>query len=354
MTRTKILLATTLILLHPLRLTLAQECTPGARPMLPDRRYALLNDVLVQDKVTKLVWTRCLVGEHFEDGICKGPKRNQVNSWFDWSAANAEVMRWNKLDEKMKWRLPTIDELSTLVERTCKAPAINTHLFPGMSAWTFWSTTPFSINGDYQWVIDLSNGDIYTDLKESAFHNLLLVRGRTLRLDKEDSQPKKKIDRLAPWRDGIHDLDNSSLAKLQPFAEAAGQLPKDSGGQTDYVSALKEGLINPRSSVEGSAPMKIYPKPVFFKNTAQMPWVKFPHKVHSEWLACENCHDRIFAKKKVASKLSMERLYEGEACGVCHSKVAFSLNQCDRCHTEMHQRVPNNWREFVQKRSLRR
>jgi c(7)-type cytochrome triheme protein len=63
--------------------------------------------------------------------------------------------------------------------------------------------------------------------------------------------------------------------------------------------------------------------------------VLFSHKKHAVWNGCEVCHPEIFPNvKRGATKYSMLEIVNGEYCGVCHDKVAFSLRDCQRCHTQ--------------------
>ena len=54
-----------------------------------------------------------------------------------------------------------------------------------------------------------------------------------------------------------------------------------------------------------------------------MPDVVYPHKQHTEWLDCSNCHPAIFKPQKGANQISMAGILLGQQCGVCHGKVAF-------------------------------
>ena len=64
-----------------------------------------------------------------------------------------------------------------------------------------------------------------------------------------------------------------------------------------------------------------------------MPDVVYPHKQHTEWLDCSNCHPAIFKPQKGANQMSMAGILLGEGCGVCHGKVAFPVAECRRCHS---------------------
>ena len=61
----------------------------------------------------------------------------------------------------------------------------------------------------------------------------------------------------------------------------------------------------------------------------------YSHAKHTVWSGCEGCHPEIFVGvKKGLTKYSMEEIYQGKYCGVCHLKVAFPLLDCQRCHTK--------------------
>ena len=121
---------------------------------------------------------------------------------------------------------------------------------------------------------------------------------------------------------------------LQQPAEAFSSLPADARGKPDWVRALREGLVQPRSGVAGGAAMQVLELDVLMKNTAQMPYVRFPHGAHTQWLACTNCHDALFVPKAGANPTTMTRIFQGESCGVCHATVAFTaMFTCERCHS---------------------
>ena len=64
-----------------------------------------------------------------------------------------------------------------------------------------------------------------------------------------------------------------------------------------------------------------------------MPDVVYPHKQHTEWLDCSNCHPAIFVPQKGANQISMAAILLGQKCGVCHGKVAFPVSECRLCHS---------------------
>ena len=111
-------------------------------------------------------------------------------------------------------------------------------------------------------------------------------------------------------------------------------LPLDSGGNIDWIEAIKKKLISPRSSLHIPRPTKgeTTPPDVILSKTGSMPPVLFPHASHALWLECKNCHPSIFIAEKGANPISMNKIRAGQYCGKCHGKVSFPLSECNRCH----------------------
>lgn len=134
--------------------------------------------------------------------------------------------------------------------------------------------------------------------------------------------------------DRFYDRSNPDLHKLQKGAEMRAGLPLDKRGAIDWMGALRSGAIAPRASLDGKARPEVLNLDVILKNTKEMPYVKFPHNSHTEWLACSNCHDKLFVPKAGANPITMEKIFRGEYCGACHDRVAFITHYaCERCHS---------------------
>ncbi len=134
--------------------------------------------------------------------------------------------------------------------------------------------------------------------------------------------------------DGIHDPTAEAVNILQQPYEAMANFPRDNMGIIDWVKTLETGLIDPRKSLKENGEMFVVDFDIIFKRTRSMPNVRFPHKQHTEWLTCANCHPAIFIPQKGANPISMSAIIQGNYCGVCHGKVAFppTMN-CGRCHS---------------------
>jgi c(7)-type cytochrome triheme protein len=145
----------------------------------------------------------------------------------------------------------------------------------------------------------------------------------------------------APWlpleKDGLHDPRNPGIRELQQPADALRPLPRDTAGNlVRWVQALESGAINPRTNILPETKVRVLDQDIIVSKFGSMPAVKFPHRQHTLWLDCSNCHPYPFVEKAGANKLSMQAILNGEQCGLCHGAVAFPLTECNRCHS-----VPN-------------
>jgi c(7)-type cytochrome triheme protein len=134
--------------------------------------------------------------------------------------------------------------------------------------------------------------------------------------------------------DGIHDPDNPAIKVLQQPGDAMSSLPRDTvGNLVRWVKALDQGYIQPRANIESGTEIHTLDLDVVMKGTGDAPWVVFPHRPHTEWLDCTNCHNGLFATKAGATPVTMLAILSGEYCGRCHGAVSFPLTECARCHS---------------------
>ncbi len=148
----------------------------------------------------------------------------------------------------------------------------------------------------------------------------------------------RDIDGDSPWRslayDGIHERGGDAIGLLQEPRSALRGLPRaNSGNFIDWVAALRDGSIRPRARVGGQGRMEVLDQDILLADTKNMPVVTFPHRAHTEWLSCRNCHDWLFKAQHGANDISMSEIARGRACGLCHGKVAFPATECFRCHS---------------------
>jgi hypothetical protein len=130
-----------------------------------------LNETMAFDQKTKLTWSRCSVGTVWKNGKCSGA---------------AKLMSLGEVKEYAKklgggWRVPTIEELFSIVEQKCSGPAINSEVFPsvkdlGEGSAPYWSTTKIKEIPSLIYYIDFISGEADGHTKGFAMA-ARLVRG---------------------------------------------------------------------------------------------------------------------------------------------------------------------------------
>ena len=113
----------------------AADCTSEWEGAGVESAY-LLQGALAYDKHANLTWRRCSHGQLFSDGHCRG------------NIKQLTLDEANQLARKTAqgWRLPTLNELGSLVRKSCKPPMLDQHAFPDVRAYSegkskYWSSS---------------------------------------------------------------------------------------------------------------------------------------------------------------------------------------------------------------------
>jgi c(7)-type cytochrome triheme protein len=150
-------------------------------------------------------------------------------------------------------------------------------------------------------------------------------------------KPRAKVN-PPPTEDGIHDPENPGTPLLQPPKAAFDSLDKSKhGNHVNWVSSLENTKINPRwDRLDPNVSPIVFDLNIVREVKGSMPNVVYPHKQHTQWLDCSNCHPDIFIPQKGANQINMASILLGEKCGVCHGKVAFPVttSTCTLCHSQ--------------------
>jgi len=77
------------------------------------------------------------------------------------------------------WRLPTPQELLTIVDNSRYNPAIDTNYFPDTQSYYFWSSSTYVGDTDIAWRVGFGYGDVYGYDKTSSYY-VRCVRGESL------------------------------------------------------------------------------------------------------------------------------------------------------------------------------
>lgn len=140
-------------------------CAAFARP------YVISPDgTEVTDKKTGLIWRRCAEGMSWNGKTCTGDATTFINEKAKKFAL--EVARTSGT----AWRLPILDELSSIIDPSRANPAIDPKAFPGTPATFFWTISPEVFNENYAWYIDFANGVVHLDYDRKLPYAVRLVR----------------------------------------------------------------------------------------------------------------------------------------------------------------------------------
>lgn len=145
-------------------------------------------------------------------------------------------------------------------------------------------------------------------------------------------------------RDRVHDPRGASIVELQEPGEGLSELPPhQAGNRVLWAKALDRGAISPRRSIYPTEnKIQVLDLDVLMDLRGSMPVVRFPHKIHTQWLVCDNCHEELFKSRVGETRISMYTILQGEQCGLCHGSVAFPLTECPICHSV--ERPAPKWR----------
>ena len=141
----------------------AQMCNATETRIAPDSRYEVLNGNNgneVRDVQTNLIWQRCSIGQRWDGKRCKG--KAVMLSWSEAKTAAQSIASG--------YRLPTIQELQTLTDRSCYNAAMNENIFPNAQPDAYWSATLSSAKFGYAMYVDFYYGMTYEDDRGDRFY----------------------------------------------------------------------------------------------------------------------------------------------------------------------------------------
>jgi outer membrane protein OmpA-like peptidoglycan-associated protein len=141
-------------------ISIAQNCDPSVTADATNSHYTINSNGTVLDKKTNLVWMRCALGQAWANNACTDvPKLVQ----WDTALETAKTMTFAGIKT---WRVPTQEELQSLIEKDCEDPAINITAFPNVPpSSVYWSSSPVTPISTGAWVVNFFDGDDYWSYK---------------------------------------------------------------------------------------------------------------------------------------------------------------------------------------------
>lgn len=129
-----------------------------------------LKQYTITDRQTRLTWLRCSVGQRWNGFKCIGVPR-----MLTWDQAN-EAAAMAKKELGGNWRLPTVEELQTLVCDSCIPPKIDQRLFPDTPAAPFWSASSAPLSVGRVWTVNFYTGHLFGRNTKSMERYVRLVK----------------------------------------------------------------------------------------------------------------------------------------------------------------------------------
>ena len=89
---------------------------------------------------------------------------------LEWGPTAPERMTWRQAVSWCRaqgdgWRLPTVDELETILDRSCYDPAVVEPLRAGTVSSYYWSSTTYANYPGYAWYVYFTDGYVNANLK---------------------------------------------------------------------------------------------------------------------------------------------------------------------------------------------
>ncbi|MDD5754425.1 MAG: DUF1566 domain-containing protein, partial [Methylococcales bacterium] len=127
-------------------------------------------DGTVTHAKTNLMWQRCLLGQTWNGKTCSGfstifnggESKNQTDTFAGYS----------------DWRVPTLNELNTVVEYKNYLPTMNKNVFPGAESGVFWSSSIGANNSNFSWIVHFDSGNTSSGDYRANGGAILFVRGK--------------------------------------------------------------------------------------------------------------------------------------------------------------------------------
>jgi hypothetical protein len=105
----------------------------------------------VSDNGTGLVWQKCSMGQNTSD--CSG-----TAAYPNWQGALQYCLNLPLAGKS--WRLPSVNELKSIVDYSTCDPAINSAFFPNTQKAHYWSSSTYVYDEDTAWIVNFVYGHV--------------------------------------------------------------------------------------------------------------------------------------------------------------------------------------------------
>ncbi|MBI3903053.1 MAG: DUF1566 domain-containing protein [Nitrosomonadales bacterium] len=134
-----------------------------AIPAFAQVRYTV-NGAEVTDQNTGLIWRRCSEPQGWSGSACTGTALTYTHE-----------LALTRAQSQTGWRLPSVKELASIVDRGLSNPATDSVTFPGLQADWYWSSTPYTGASSLAWGVTFRDGSVAATARTSTYY-VRLVR----------------------------------------------------------------------------------------------------------------------------------------------------------------------------------
>ena len=140
----------------------------------PAQAQFFSSDHTVKDVTTGVTWLRCSVGQAWDPSIetCTGEIVKINHDEISIALKQAKEQLGGV------WRLPTREELVSLVCDDCGPPKINSKYFPKLSSEAYWTGDKNWMNPRTYWTVNFMTGHTYNRFFPYQRLPVLLVKGK--------------------------------------------------------------------------------------------------------------------------------------------------------------------------------
>jgi hypothetical protein len=143
--------------------------TPVERPITD--RFTDNGDGMISDKLMKVIWVKepAVIGEKFQ-------------KIMTWDEAKEACEKLSYAGYNSGWRMPTVEELRSIVDYTRHEPAWDTNVFAGKHDDWYWTSMECAWNKSAAWCVNSNNGNVNNNNKNN--HNYVRPVRSSQRLTK--------------------------------------------------------------------------------------------------------------------------------------------------------------------------
>ncbi|THB77012.1 MAG: DUF1566 domain-containing protein [Desulfobulbaceae bacterium] len=123
----------------------------------PEPRFKILDNNLVLDQLTQLVWPK---------------DANIADNILNWHEGLEWICELNGKEffGRDDWRMPNRRELRSLIDHSCKNPALpKGHVFENVNLGWYWTSTTSTVNNRYAWYLHTEGGRMFYGNKSEFY-----------------------------------------------------------------------------------------------------------------------------------------------------------------------------------------